>query len=82
MLKTLFFVQQSLSLIPPIGTFLFWLIRDPPSSDVCGVIFVFVLLSVIPFVLIILVKYINLREILHFQNWRGRGKMTLRQLDC
>ena len=55
MLKRLFLVLQYLSLIPPVITFIFWMSSGytPFSSTV----FIFVV-SVIPFVLILLIKYI------------------------
>jgi hypothetical protein len=57
MLKRLFFILQCLSLIPPIGTFLFLLTSEDflkPGETV----FVYVL-TIIPFVLIVLIKYIT-----------------------
>ena len=54
MIRRLLLVLQTLSLIPPIGVFLVWLIQDLISDFV----FIFFPLSVIPFVLIILGKYI------------------------
>jgi len=70
MLKRLFFILQSLSLIPPIGVFLAWLIQDLISDFV----FIFFPLSVIPFVLIILTKYIVYGKFYIFKIEEGEEK--------
>ena len=69
MVKRLFFILQSLSLIPPIGTFIFWVSRDY-SPPIPSVVFVFVL-SVTPFVLIILTKYIVYGKFYIFKIGKG-----------
>ena len=57
MLIRLFLILQSLSYIPPIGIVLFWLTGQAAPFDAPLQFFLFTL-SLIPFVLLILVKYI------------------------
>ena len=72
MLKRLFLVLQYLSLAPPIGTFLFLLLLE----DFLGpgeTVFVY-FLTIIPFVLIILVKYIIYGKFYIFKIEEGEEK--------
>ena len=58
MIRRLLLVLQSISLIPPIGMFIIWLNHIFTDEGKTGVIFITHLLSVIPFTLLFLGKYI------------------------
>ena len=58
MVRRLLLVLQSISLIPPIGMFIIWLKYIFTDEGDSSVIILFLLLSVIPFTLLILGKYI------------------------
>ena len=58
MIRRLLLVLQSISLIPPIGMFIVWLNFVFTDDRKTGEFFFILLLSVIPFTLLILGKYI------------------------
>jgi len=75
MIRRLLLVLQSISLIPPIGLFILWLNfvftngRIPPLQKEEDVIII--LLSVIPFTLLFLGKYIVYGKFYIFKNEEG-----------
>ena len=71
MIRRLILVLQSISLIPPIGMFIVWLNHIFTDEGKTGVIFITHLLSVIPFTLLILGKYIVYGKFYIFKNEEG-----------